>query len=59
MAHVRAVGTARANEARFRDLLYKSDHARPIDQYIDFFGEGGARGERLDCCGDLLLGSLA
>jgi hypothetical protein len=60
MAHLRAVITARPREAHVRELLYKVDHPRRIDRYIDFFGEGTARPEVIaDSCGDLLLGSLA
>jgi hypothetical protein len=61
MAYLRAVSTAaRTSEARIRALLYKADHPRRIDRYIDFFGDGLARPEvGADCCGDLLLGSLA
>jgi hypothetical protein len=65
MAHPRATGAARTirvagpRQARVRDLLYKADHPRRIDTYIDFFGDGAARPEEVDCCGDLLLGSFA
>lgn len=60
MAHLRAVSTARTNRAILRALFYKADRPRPIDQYIDFFGDGAARPEpAADYCGDLLLGSLA
>jgi len=61
MAHLRAaVNVAVPREARFRDLLYKADHPRRIDQFIDFFGDGASRrAGAADCCGDLLLGSLA
>jgi hypothetical protein len=42
-----------------RDLFYKVDHPRPIDAYIDFFGEGAAPpAPGADCCGEILLGSL-
>lgn len=64
MAHLRAIRAARvirvtrSRHAQIRDLLYKADHPRRIDSYIDFFGDGAARRE-IDCCGDLLLGSLA
>jgi hypothetical protein len=63
MAHLSATSAARVSaastrEARVRDLLYKTDHPRRIDCYIDFFGDGTPRRE-VDCCGDLLLGSLA
>jgi hypothetical protein len=60
MAHLRTVSPARIREASDRALLYKADHPRRIDQYIDFFGDGAARPEViLDGCGDVLLGSLA
>jgi hypothetical protein len=60
MAYLRAVSTAaRSTEARNR-TLYKADHPRDIDRYIDFFGEGVARPQvSEDRCGDLLLGLLA
>jgi hypothetical protein len=59
MAYLRAVSTG-ARTSKARTLLYKSDHPRRIDQYIDFFGDGGARPEvSADYCGDLLLGLLA
>lgn len=60
MAYLRALNVARPNRATLRDQFYKADHPRWIDEYIDFFGDGTARSEPLaDCCGDLLLGSLA
>ena len=58
MAHLRANRTGRSRE--IRDLLYKTDHPRRIDQYIDFFGDGApGRAVIPDRCGELLLGSLA
>jgi hypothetical protein len=60
MAHFRAANAARANRATLRDLFYKADRPRWIDEYIDFFGDGTARSEPLaDRCGNLLLESLA
>jgi hypothetical protein len=60
MAYIRAASAARPNRATLRDLFYKTDRPRWIDEYIDFFGDRAARSEPLaDCCGDLLLGSLA
>ena len=60
MAHLRVVSAARTSQASFRDLLYKSDHPRRIDDYIDFFGDGALRRDMTSgCCGDVLLGSLA
>jgi hypothetical protein len=40
-------------------LLYKSDHPRRIDAYIDFFGDGLPRQATADCCEVWLLESLA
>ena len=60
MAHLRANRTGRSRETSIRDLLYKTDHPRRIDQYIDFFGDGApGRAAIPDRCGELLLGSLA
>ena len=42
-----------------RDLLYKDDHPRAIDRYIDFFGDGVTSLAGSDGCGELLLESLA
>jgi hypothetical protein len=42
-----------------REVLYKSDHPRAIDRYIDFFGEGILAGDSADECGERLLESLA
>jgi hypothetical protein len=46
-------------EADVRDLLYKTDHPRAIDQHIDFFGDGVLSDGAGDGCGELLLESLA
>jgi hypothetical protein len=41
------------------ELLYKTDHPRSIDRYINFFGDGAPHIEAgTDCCGDVVL-SLA
>jgi hypothetical protein len=41
-------------------LLYKTDHPRRIDVFIDFFGDAAqGRARVTDRCGDILLGSLA
>lgn len=59
MAHLRAVSTG-PSEASNQDLLYKADHPRRIDGYIDFFGDGApSRALIADRCGELLLRSLA
>jgi len=49
------IGAARAA----RDWLYKADHPRRIDQYIDFFGTGAAPRETADRTGELALELLA
>lgn len=63
MAHLGAlnVNASRPGPSRaiLRDLFYKADHPRPIDAYIDFFGDGAGRPAPADCCGELLLRSLA
>jgi hypothetical protein len=41
------------------DWLYKADHPRRIDQYIDFFGTGAPRRQTADCSGELVLEFLA
>jgi hypothetical protein len=46
-------------EAEVRDLLYKADHPRAIDRYIDFFGDGASTDDAGDRCGELFLESLA
>jgi hypothetical protein len=43
MAYRRAVGNAETGDARIHELLYKTDHPRRVDLYIDFFGDGAAR----------------
>ena len=40
------------------DLLYKADHPRAVDRYIDFFGDG-VLSDAGDGCGELFLESLA
>lgn len=52
-----AFGHPRSNGGR--DALYKTDHPRAIDRYIDFFGTGLTRGEVDDRCGELFLETLA
>jgi len=46
-------------EAEVRDLLFKADHPRPIDRYIDFFGDGALSDDAGDGCGELFLESMA
>ena len=62
MAHstaVSAVAAALSPELDARDLLYKADHPRAIDQHIDFFGDGVLSDVACDRCGELFLESLA
>jgi hypothetical protein len=41
-------------------VLYKADHPRAIDRYIDFFGDGQTVVDTAsDGCGDLFLERLA
>jgi hypothetical protein len=49
--------TGAARDAR--EWLYKADHPRRIDQYIDFFGTGAPRRETADCSRELVLELLA
>jgi hypothetical protein len=44
---------------RASGCLYKADHPRRIDQYIDFFGTGAPRRETADCSRELVLELLA
>lgn len=55
-----AAAPARGYECSVREQLYKADHPRPVDRYIDFFGDGAPRAEaEADRCGQLFLESLA
>ena len=62
MAHSTAVHAVAPSVAEStagaRELLYKSDHPRAIDRYIDFFGDG-MLSDVGDGCGELFLESLA
>jgi hypothetical protein len=49
------LNTVRIVSGRDRAWLYKADHARHIDRYIDFFGTPAPRRETLDPCGELVL----
>jgi hypothetical protein len=55
MSQLDAVRIASITPMRDRAWLYKTDHARPIDRYIDFFGTPAPRRETLDPCGELVL----
>lgn len=39
--------------------LFKPDHPRPIDRYIDYFGGTTAVSDDADACGEVLLDHLA
>jgi hypothetical protein len=57
--HAVAVVGLGASPAEASDLLYKADHPRAIDRYIDFFGDGALSDDCGDGCGELFLESLA
>ena len=64
MAQTRlSAGTIRTSAARARDarrLLFKADHPRGIDRYIDYFGGAGSvAAADDDLCGETLLERLA
>ena len=56
---VHAVPAVLEPETEVRDLLYKADRPRAIDQHIDFFGDGVTGEAGCDGCGELFLESLA
>ncbi len=59
MAHVNSVGDHAASD-RADTALFKPDHRRSIDRYIDYFegrpGSDGAASD--DACGERLLDAL-
>jgi hypothetical protein len=60
MAYARTISPAGIRAACIRELLYKADHPRRIDVFIDFFGDAAqGRARVTDRCGHILLGSLA
>jgi len=62
MAHstaVHAIASPALAGSTAEAQLYKTDHPRAIDQYIDFFGDGVLSGAGCDGCGELFLESLA
>ena len=55
-----AAPVSEPEHAAARDLLYKPDHPRAIDCYIDFFGDGALlKDADVDRCGEVFLESLA
>jgi len=60
MTHAAQKSTASSRTRKARDLFFKADHPRAIDQYIDYFGgAGGASAAADDLCGETLLERLA
>ena len=65
MAHARSTHAAPTSVAftrtrESRRSLFKADHPRAIDHYIDYFGgAGGASAASDDACGESLLERLA
>ena len=55
----RAVVSVALSPAEIRGLLYKEDHPRAIDRFVDFFGDGAQALDSCDRCGELLLEALA
>ena len=58
-AHAVAPRALAGSTADACDQLYKADHPRAVDRYIDFFGDGVASEAGGDGCGELFLESLA
>jgi len=62
MAHAPST-QSRVSDARpeAREVLFKPDHPRAIDQHIDYFGGAGASPAATDddSCGEALLERLA
>jgi hypothetical protein len=61
IAAVPSMRVSRARDRRgvARTILFKVDHARPIDQYIDYFGLPSAERARAPWADTLLEGLLA
>lgn len=59
MSHATVMKHSESAPRAARRALFKRDHPRAIDQYINYFG--GAAGERtgVDPCGEALLDSFA
>ena len=58
MAHISSVPSSGARR-EVRELLFKPDRPRAIDQYIDYFGGATDSVADGDACGDVLLERLA
>jgi hypothetical protein len=64
MAHARRTytvpkSTAFTRTRESRRLLFKTDHPRAIDRYIDYFGGAGGASMADETCGESLLERLA
>ena len=61
MAHGSRAFDSATTPVSVRPTLFKADHPRAIDRYIDYFGGAGDTGATTDddACGDTLLERLA
>lgn len=59
MAHVSSVPSASGARREVRELLFKPDRPRAIDEHIDYFGGATDVLADGDACGDGLLERLA
>jgi hypothetical protein len=61
MAHGSRALDSATTPVPVRPTLFKADHPRAIDRYIDYFGGAGDTGSTTDddACGDTLLERLA
>jgi hypothetical protein len=56
MAHASSTHSAQYGRAEVRDLLFKPDRPRAIDEYIDYFGgTSDASADEDDVCGEAFL----
>ena len=56
MARASTVRSAESGATDARDLLFKPDRPREVDQYIDFFGGAHTHAhDEPDTCGEALL----
>jgi hypothetical protein len=55
MAHASSTRSAQYARGDVRDLLFKPDRPRAIDEYIDYFGEASGSSHEDDVCGETFL----